>query len=137
MLAKFGQDSLDLPDKNTCIPYIVPIGEIALRCDQIGFLDETLCKKSMMSVTIAYLIGKTDIAIACLWCCRLDAYGDQISLFRQIICQMKCVPKCFNFCDHVISAEDSHNRFWISAGDGSSGPGDGRCRITAHWFEQN
>src|SRR5437870_4742577 len=117
MLAKFGQDGLDLPDKDTCIPYIVPISEIVLCSAQIGFFDETFSEKGTMPMSIAYLVGKTDIAIARFWSCWLNADSDKISCFRQFIGQVKCLSKCLNLGNHVISTKNRHNAFRIFAGN--------------------
>src|SRR5689334_6770827 len=129
MLTKFSQDSVDLPDKDASIPYIVPISEIVLRSVQIRFFNKTLGEKGTMSMSFVHFVGETDIAITCFWCGWLNAYRDEISFFRQLICQVKGLSKCLDFSDHVVSAEDRHNAFWIFTRDSRSSPGDSRCRV--------
>src|SRR5581483_3161944 len=137
MFAKFGQDSLDLPDKDACIPDVVPVSKIALRCNQIGFFNETLSAKSSMSMSFAYFVSKADIAIARLGRGWLNTDSDKMAFFRQIIGQMKRLSKRLNLGNHVICTEDSHDTFWIFTSNGGSSPGDSRCRVAAHRFEQD
>src|SRR5690242_531967 len=137
MFAKFGQDSLDLPNKNACIPDIMSVSKIALCSNQIGFFNETLSTKSSMSMSFAYLVSKADIAIARLWRSWLNTDSDKIAFFCQIVGQAKRLSKGLDLGNHVICTEDSHYAFWIFTSNGGSGPGDSGCRIAAHRFEQD
>ena len=137
VFAQFGQNRLDLPDKDASVPDVVSVAQIALSGCQIRLLHEALSRKRRVSVSLADRIGETDVAIAGFGRRRFDANCDQASLFGQFIGQRERPAQALDVGDHRVGAERRHYRLRVVAGDHRRCPGDGGRGVPSNWLAQN